>query len=423
MRLQILLLAGALAPLGCETAEEPYAHWPAPETVFPYVYTPEDELETWEDVRWETETWDPAEDLDVTAQYVLKSLYHRPGAPAEVLDHFDVMRSVIPPAAGGTRLSFVGDVMWVGDNWSAFATPVADLLDGDLRVGNLETPTSADHPTVLEELGSYTFNAPPEMLDGLPLDLLQLNNNHSLDVGDEGLDNTVAEVTDRGLVATGIDGHATVEVGGRGVAFLSYTWGLNQRDALTGHELFIVPFGHIDEPIDLDAMAAEIAAARDAGADTVAVLVHWGFEYEYYPDPHFLVLGRRIVAAGADLVVGQGPHVVQPPEICAVNQPDVVPGVGTCSVRTADGQPRDAAILYSLGNFGTIMATAPCQVGIVATVDLIDGPPGLGWEAVAMVDGPDGPELQPLDDVTDDDPDLADEAGRLAAHLGEGWAR
>ncbi len=412
----VLVLALATA---C-SADDPYADWPADGTGFPHVYTPETGLEAYEEVRWETETWDPAEDLDQTALYVLKSINHRIGAPEESLAHFEEMRSQVPGLASGIRLSLVGDVMWVGDNWAEFSTPSAPLLDGDLRVGNLETPTSPDHPIELAELGSYSFNAPPEMLDGLPLDLLQLTNNHSLDVGDPGLENTLDEVEARGLLHTGVDGHAVVEVGGRRIAALAYSWGLNLRDAVTDHELHVIPFGHLDEDIDLTPLERDVADARADAADSVVVLVHWGFEYEYYPDPHFMVLARRIVAAGADLVVGSGPHVAQPAEICHVNHPEQVPAIGTCSLRTDDGRPRTAAVLYSLGNFGTIMATVPCQAGLVATVSLDPDVTGIGWSAVATVEDP--PWVRPLVDLLDD-PELSAESARLDDHLGSSWRR
>jgi poly-gamma-glutamate synthesis protein (capsule biosynthesis protein) len=408
----------ALALLACD----PYRAWPEEGTVFPWVYTPEQDLEEWEEVRWETGTWDPYDDPATAGLYLRKALEHRPGAPEESLEHFETMRDLLPPLAGGVTLSFVGDAMWVGDNWDSYATGAEELLDGELRVGNLETPTSTDHSTVQGDLGTYAFNAPPEMLDGLPLDLLQLNNNHSIDAEDLGLENTMAELEVRGLLHTGVDQHSSVGVGGLRVAFLSYTWGLNQRDATSEHELFIIPFGHIDEEIDLSGLEADIETARADGADSVVVMTHWGFEYEYYPDPWFMVLGRRIVAAGADLVVGQGPHVVQPPEICHVNQPEHIPGQGSCSVTDGGDQPRTAAILYSLGNFGTDMPTVPCQVGLVATVSMDPDLTGLGWAAQATVQGEQGPEILALDDMLED-PDLADEAARLEEHLGASWRR
>jgi hypothetical protein len=408
----------ALALVACD----PYGAWPDEGDTFPWAFTPEQDLEAWEEVRWETETWDPYDDPELTGLYLRKALEHRTGAPTESLEHFGVMREQLPALGSGVTISFVGDVMWVGGNWSSYALGAAGLLDGDLRVGNLETPTSVDHSTVQGELGTYAFNAPPELLDGMPLDLLQLNNNHSIDAGDQGLENTVAEVEARGLEHTGVDSHATLMVDGLSVAFLSYTWGLNQRDTSSEHELFIVPFGHLDEDIDLSGLEADVAAARADGAAAVVILAHWGFEYEYYPDPWFMVLGRRMVAAGADLVVGQGPHVVQPPEVCSVNRPEIVPDVGSCSVRDASGEPRTAAILYSLGNFGTDMHTVPCQTGLVATVSLDPDVTGLGWAAQVTVQGEDGPEILPLEELLEDEA-LAEEAARLEAHLGVGWRR
>ena len=181
-----------------------YGSWPDPLQVYPWVYTPETDLEPYHEVRWETETWTPDEDLASAALYILKAYEHRPGAPIESELHFGLMRGQIPPLVeGDLRLSFVGDVMWVEDNHASYTEPVHDLLDGDFRVGNLETPTSPNHPTRLSELralDTLAFNAPPEQLDGLPLDLLQVNNNHSLDMGDEGLTATLAEIEQRGIL-------------------------------------------------------------------------------------------------------------------------------------------------------------------------------------------------------------------------------
>lgn len=373
-------------------------------------------------MRWETETWDPATDSESIAYYLMKAVLHRPGAPEESLEHFAVMRDLVPPLSDGVRISFVGDVMWVGSNWSAFAEPAGALLDGNLRVGNLETPTSPNFPNSREELGAYAFNAPPEMLDGLPLDVLQLNNNHTIDIGDAGVADTLSEVLARGFLATGIDGTARVEVGGLDIALLSYTWGLNVRDAPTSYDLRVVPFGHVGETIDLSRVTEDIATARSTGADLVVVLPHWGFEYEYYADPHFLVLARDIVAAGADMIVGSGPHVAQPIELCTVNG-EGAGGVGRCDITTADGRPRTAAIAYSLGNFGTSMETAPCKTGLVLTASVdASGVTGLGWSAAATVPGPEGPEVRPLADLIDD-PAFAAESARLDAHLGTGWKR
>ena len=402
-----------VALLGC--ACDPYAAWPDPTTVYPHVYTPQAGLENYEEVRWETETWSPDTDPGQAGLYLRKAQLHRPGAPEETVEHHRLMRPDLPPLGDGPVLSFVGDIMWVGENWDAFALPVADLLDG-VRVGNLETPTDPASPTDLGDLPLYSFNAPPAMLDGLPFDVLQLNNNHALDVGEPGLEATLGEVAARGFTATGVDDHAVVEVDGLRVALLSYTWGLNGRGPAAGHELFVVPFGH--EDVDLAPVVADIAAVN---ADTVVVLVHWGYEYEYYADPHFQVLARDLVSAGADLVVGQGPHVVQPAELCHVERPHVIPGIGTCSVR--GDRERTAAVLYSLGNFATPQPTLPLQTGIVATVSLTpDGDvQGLGWAPVATTDIDGLRTVVPAEQV--EGLAMEGELRRLEAHLGTSWRR
>jgi poly-gamma-glutamate synthesis protein (capsule biosynthesis protein) len=338
--LKTLLATAAIAVVGCGDG------WPDPETVYPWVYTPEEAVEEYQKIRWETETWEATSPLEA-GLYLKKWLLHRPGAAKETLEHFDAMRPQLPALGKGVVLSFVGDIMWIGADWSGFAAPVSATIAADLRIGNLETPTSSKHAFGKEGIPTR-YNASPEMLDGIPFDLLQLNNNHSLDLGDPGLEATVAAVKARGIRTVGVDAQALVEVAGTTIAFLAYSWGVNRRDLKSAHDLFIVPFGHIGQPIDLSPIEAGIEASRLKGATRVVVLVHWGFEYEYYPDPHFLQLARRIIALGADVIVGQGPHVVQPAELCYVNHLDRVPGVGSCSLRTSDGVARRAAVLYSL---------------------------------------------------------------------------
>ena len=429
MRKFIFIAALLLTCPGCDS--DPYAHWPEPTEVYPYISTPEANLDPYEQIRWETETWSQ-DDLSKAGLYMKKLLMHRRGGRTETVAHFKQQGANMPPLSpGSARLSLVGDVMWVKGNWKAFATPSGKLLDGALRVGNLETPTSPDHPTGERALGTYSFNAPPEILDGLPLDLLQLNNNHSLDAGDLGLENTLKQVEKRGLKHTGVDRQLSLNVGGLRLAFLAYTWGLNDKKrSQKGHELHIIPMGHTEKRVDLSLLEKQVAAARTEGVHAVILLLHWGYEFEFFPDTHFMVLARRMIKAGADLVVGQGPHVAQPAELCHVNRPEQVPGVGTCSLRTEDGRQRTAAVLYSLGDFGTTLPTIPTKSGLVATVDVdSEGVKGMGWSAVYSQDikasdgAVTGQVVKPLADLAKTESVLGDELKRLEAHLGKGWRR
>lgn len=410
---------------GCD----PYASWPDPTDVFPYVVSAEEDLPPWADTRVETETWVPLEDLEQTALYVQKAAYLRPGAPLETLLHFGEHRATLPPLRPQDPVvTFAGDLMMLdGPDPRGVADAVADRMRG-FRVANLETPVAPSFPTDRGDLapafGLYAFDESPSILDGLPVDLLQLNNNHANDLGAEGVRETLTEVRARGLLDVGIDtpDGVTIERQGLAITFLSYTWGLNRYDPPPGADLAVVPFGH-DGAVPLDRVERDVARARAAGADDVVLLVHWGYEYELYPSDHFLVLGRRLVEAGADLVVGSGPHVVQPAEWCHVNQPAIPPGIGTCSVRTVDGRRRDAAVLYSLGDFATDLAVPQQAAGILASVSFAPGGgiSGLAWDPVWSDHDGAVTRTVPLSSRADD-ADAAAEAERLRAHLGPGWA-
>ncbi|MBT9557142.1 MAG: penicillin acylase family protein, partial [Myxococcales bacterium] len=400
-----------------DTAEDPYAAWPDPKTVFPWgAIAPDPDKPAWADARWETESWG-MEDATII-EYATKTLQHYQTTSPDIASHFAKTGAEIPPLGDGLVISLAGDILWVGDNWTAFGAGAAPVTEADLRIANLEMATSAEHE--VQRTGvPVRFNGPPELLDHLPFDVLQLNNNHSVDMGDDGALSTKAEVEKRGFVTTGHGEHATVDVKGKKVALLSYTWGVNRRDYTTALELFVVPFGHTDGPVDLGIVEAQVAAARADGADHVVVLLHWGYEFEWFPAQHFLQLSRQMVSFGADVVAGEGPHVVQPAELCWVNHPEKVPGVGTCSVRSADGKPRRAAILYSLGNFtNDIEDRIEVETGIVAKVSLDGDVTGLGWTPIVLRQDP--VRVEPAEAHLSD-PEVAGEIARLEKHLGAGW--
>lgn len=391
---------------------------------YPYVHAQETGLEDYETVRWETETWGFSDQPEF-GLYLRKTQLHKKGSDADTVAHAEQMMDKIPAVVeSDLRLSFVGDIMWIRDNWTTYADGVTDLIDGDLRVGNLETPTDPDQPDHADLPDLNTFNSPVELIDGSPVDLFQVTNNHTIDIGDQGVEHTMAEIEARGRQHTGVDSQAVIDVDGTTIAFLAYTWGLNQRPAVTTHDAHVIPFGHLDEDIDLGRVSDDLDAAREAGATRFVVLVHWGYEYEYYADPHFLQLGHDLVRLGADAVVGSGPHVVQPAEICAVNDPNAVPDVGACAITTDDGAPRTAAILYSLGDFAATpsLVTVPTKVGIVGTLSLdTTGVSGVGWTPMASLNDGSGQTLVPLETVTD--PVYIAESERLDGLLGVGWKR
>ena len=106
--------------------------------------------------------------------------------------------------------------------------------------------------------------------------------------------------------------------------------------------------------IDRAIMAADIAAARKAGAEIITVCVHWGNEYQLLPHSSQKSLADFLVSKGVDLVIGSHPHVIQPME---VRHTDVDGG-------------KDVLVVYSLGNFISNMKTRDTRGGALVKVKL-----------------------------------------------------
>jgi poly-gamma-glutamate synthesis protein (capsule biosynthesis protein) len=160
---------------------------------------------------------------------------------------------------------------------------------------------------------SYLIRAHPywgEMLQAGGLDLVSLGNNHALDFGPEGLDETLATLDALSISAVGAgqsaaEAHRPVILNLRGakVAFLAYAaarWNGSVDVPATDRLAWAEP----------DAIRADAqAAAQRAGV--VVVLLHAGTEYAAAPSPDQVAAAHAAIDAGADLVVGHHPHVTQ----------------------------------------------------------------------------------------------------------------
>lgn len=148
-------------------------------------------------------------------------------------------------------------------------------------------------------------------------DVLSIANNHSLDRGWPGRDNTIRALEEAGV---GWCGHPT-EAAPESVYYGS--------DGLfNGIKFAFVCFQDVSHRLNREA-ALDLIAEVSAKVDFLIVSVHWGHEYRHSPDHRLQVEpGRAFVDAGADLVIGHHPHVVQTFEIY-----------------------NDRFIFYSLGNF------------------------------------------------------------------------
>jgi len=224
------------------------------------------------------------------------------------------------------------------------------LSSADYAVGNLET-TLAGGPNYS---GYPAFNSPDALAydaKAAGFDLLSTANNHCRDKGLDGLYRTLDVLDEAGLAHVGTyrsqaerdenSGIYVADVGGISVAFLSYTYGLNgfqlSSDVMYAANLFNLDYYTTLSQPNKALMEADLAAARALDTDLIAVMIHWGVEYQNTQNSYQETLAEFLVGQGADLVLGGHPHVLQPYE--------------TVTATGWDGTERQGFVCYSLGNF------------------------------------------------------------------------
>lgn len=206
--------------------------------------------------------------------------------------------------------------------------------DSDIAIGNYETTTNPNLPYA----GFPRFNAPAAYLRDIKntgFDIVSTANNHSMDTELEGVLSTMDQAKEAGLDYVGSFKDKTErilykEVKGLKFAFLAYTYGCNGRENL------VIPREEVENLsylTDEEQIKKDIKMAKAQGADFIVIYPHWGIEYQSMPNEAQISLGRKMIDWGADLVIGNHPHVVEPVEI----------------YETEDG--REGLIAYALGNF------------------------------------------------------------------------
>ena len=285
----------------------------------------------------------------------------RPAASAARTTSAPPASEPAPAQPDAITMSATGDIIMGSapgrlprNDGEGFFDSVRDDLQSDLVMGNLEQPLTGD--TGSSKCGSpprancFAFRAPPSYarhLKDAGFQLLNTANNHSKDYGVQGYRNTVEALEDAGLAHTGAEDQITVvDVKGVKVAvvgFSSYA-GANRLN-------------------DLD-QARSVVRKAAGQADLVVVQVHMGAEGsdkthvkpgselffgENRGDP--IKFSRAVVDAGADVVIGHGPHVLRGMEFY-----------------------KDRLIAYSLGNFAgggkTLSSTGVLKYGAILHVSL-----------------------------------------------------
>ncbi|MBJ6363607.1 CapA family protein [Paenibacillus sp. GCM10012307] len=211
------------------------------------------------------------------------------------------------------------------------------LEEGDWTIVNLEVPLGGED---LKYTGYPLFNAPPEMAEALKksgINIVGTANNHALDRGEKGVIRTIAALKEQGLIHNGTassqaqaDQAVIIEKNEIRMGFLAYTYGTNGIPIPEGKPYLV-------SLIDEQRMVEDIEKLKAEGADFITVNLHFGIEYQFQPNEEQQRIAHKLIEAGADIIAGSHPHVVQPYEVV-----DTV---------NADGSARRSVIIYSMGNF------------------------------------------------------------------------
>jgi len=223
---------------------------------------------------------------------------------------------------------------------------LAEMQNADICMVNNEFQFS-NRGTPMEDK-QFTFQTDPkyvQILLDMGVDIVSLANNHSLDFGTEALQDTFATLDGAGILYAGAGDSKeraeqllTIEVNGKKIGFLAATrvipvseWNIEYRQPGL--------FATYD-----DTRLVECIEAAKEQCDYLTVYVHWGIEREAYPQEYQTTIAGHCFEAGADLVIGAHPHVLQ-------------------GIEFMDGKP----VFYSLGNYvfsQTIARTALVKVEI-----------------------------------------------------------
>ncbi|HBK35152.1 MAG: hypothetical protein UU08_C0018G0007 [Candidatus Uhrbacteria bacterium GW2011_GWE2_40_58] len=217
-------------------------------------------------------------------------------------------------------LFFVGDIMldryveqlmqWKGVNYP-FKNMQRFLLGTNLTIGNLEG-TIGEQAQTEEDLASLHFVFPPSVTTPLAsfFTTLGLANNHTDDFGQDGYESTLSLLTESGIDSFGSS---------------------NAPDPVfetTIEETHLVFIGYHAFGMDAQTVVDRIQEYSTEGNPFIIVFAHWGEEYLSHPTDQQREDARRFVNAGADLIVGHHPHVIQGMEMI-----------------------ENTPVIYSLGNF------------------------------------------------------------------------
>lgn len=294
-----------------------------------------------------------------------QSAKERASAAASAVPGVDASPSAASPAPSpsptfhprSVTVNVSGDLLWHNTLWKSAQLDAKRTGNGEMDFGPQlsslrpfveEADLAICHSEVpfAPEGGPYesypTFAAPPVIaknLKTLGWDLCTTASNHTMDQGWAGLVRTVEVHEAAGLEVAGsyrTEQEANTPVihttsDGVKVAIVSQTFGLNGIPKAKGKDWSV-------DLLDADTAIADAKAAKEAGADIVAVHMHAGTEYQHEPNRMQTDFAKQVTASPyVDFVFGQHAHVVQP--IDKVNGKWVLYGSGNLIAQSGPSKP------------------------------------------------------------------------------------
>ena len=210
------------------------------------------------------------------------------------------------------------------------------IQTADIAVGNLETTFAG----ASKGYSSYPmFNTPENLaytLKKVGFDVLSTANNHCYDSGYKGIESTIDFLDDADISHTGTykseEDQNTIlikNVKGIEIAFLSFTYGTNGIKVPSDKSYSV-------NLIDKDLIKKQLNLAISQNPDLICVSMHWGVEYQTVPNAEQKELADFLFNNGADIIIGNHPHVLQNFE--------------KREITLSNGTTKDGFVVYSLGN-------------------------------------------------------------------------
>lgn len=276
----------------------------------------------------ETEHWDQKETQVLTveaSQTQEETVLTEEAAEQDPLVHLLFAGDILLSTHVTTAYDNAGGINGVLDE--GFRTEISQT---DIFMSNQEFPFSDRGSAAPDK--QFTFRMTPSrvtMMNEIGVDIVTLANNHSLDYGTDALVDTCTALEGAGIRYVGAGPNMdrarqleTIQVKGKTIGYLAASRVYPDTNWVANSQKPGMVSGY-----DPTILLEEIKKAEGV-CDYLVVYVHWGVERDEKPQQYQRDLGKQIIDAGADLVIGSHPHVLQ-------------------GIEYYNGKP----ICYSLGNF------------------------------------------------------------------------